>query len=116
MAYSHRCCRCRCDWYLCDQCTKKDASHTEHVSGSSRQPERNAMSLKALTFCANSVVVGKVIVMPAYPPRVGRILERWGYDVCVSPVSEFLKAGGAVRCLTLPLDMTISNNASDSNH
>ena len=34
--------------------------------------------------------------------------ERWGYNVCVSPVSEFLKAGGAVRCLTLPLDMTIS--------
>ena len=66
---------------------------------------------EALTFCANSVVVGKVIVMPACPPRVGRILERWGYDVCVSPVSEFLKAGGAVRCLTLPLDMTISNPA-----
>jgi hypothetical protein len=26
-------------------------------------------------------------------------------------VSEFLKAGGAVRCLTLPLDMTISREA-----
>ncbi len=72
-------------------------------------PEPLVLELdEALTFCANSVVVGKVIVMPACPPRVGRILERWGYDVCVSPVSEFLKAGGAVRCLTLPLDMTIS--------
>ena len=66
---------------------------------------------EALTFCANSVVVGTVIVMPACPPRVGRILERWGYDVCVTSVSEFLKAGGAVRCLTLPLDMTISSEA-----
>jgi N-dimethylarginine dimethylaminohydrolase len=64
---------------------------------------------EALTFCANSVVVGKVIVMPACPPRVGRILQRWGYEVCVTPVSEFLKAGGAVRCLTLPLDMTIGS-------
>ena len=75
-------------------------------------PEPLVLELdEALTFCANSVVVGKVIVMPACPPRVGRILERWGYDVCVSPVSEFLKAGGAVRCLTLPLDMTISPQA-----
>jgi N-dimethylarginine dimethylaminohydrolase len=62
---------------------------------------------EALTFCANSVVVGNVVVMPCCPPRVGRILEGWGFDVCVSPVSEFLKAGGAVRCLTLPLDMSI---------
>jgi N-dimethylarginine dimethylaminohydrolase len=72
-------------------------------------PEPLVLELEeALTFCANSVVVGKVIVMPACPPRVGRILKSWGYEVCVSPVSEFLKAGGAVRCLTLPLDMTIS--------
>jgi N-dimethylarginine dimethylaminohydrolase len=72
-------------------------------------PEPLVLELdEALTFCANCVVVGKVIVMPACPARVGRILERWGYDVCVSPVSEFLKAGGAVRCLTLPLDMTIA--------
>lgn len=76
-------------------------------------PEPLVLELdEALTFCANSVVVGKIIVMPACPPRVGRILERWGYDVCVSPVSEFLKAGGAVRCLTLPLDMTISNSGA----
>ena len=72
-------------------------------------PEPLVLELdEALTFCANCVVVGNVVVMPACPARVGRILERWGYDVCVSPVSEFLKAGGAVRCLTLPLDMTIS--------
>ncbi|HLH62500.1 MAG TPA: arginine deiminase-related protein [Ktedonobacteraceae bacterium] len=72
-------------------------------------PEPLVLELdEALTFCANCVVVNKVVIMPACPPRVGRILERWGYDVCVLPVGEFLKAGGAVRCLTLPLDMTIS--------
>jgi N-dimethylarginine dimethylaminohydrolase len=71
-------------------------------------PEPLVLELdEALTFCANSVVVDKTVVMPHCPPRVGRILESWGYDVCVSPVSEFLKAGGAVRCLTLPLDMVI---------
>ena len=51
------------------------------------------------------------LISPATFRPVGRILERWGFDVCVSPVSEFIKAGGAVRCLTLPLDMTISKEA-----
>ncbi|HEV7236357.1 MAG TPA: hypothetical protein VGN15_09265 [Ktedonobacteraceae bacterium] len=73
-------------------------------------PEPLMLTLdEALTFCANSVVVGNVVVMPHCPLRVGRILESWGFEVCVSPVSEFLKAGGAVRCLTLPLDMSIGS-------
>ena len=71
-------------------------------------PEPLVLELdEALSFCANSVVVGKVVIMPHCPPRVGRILEKWGYDVCVSPVTEFLKAGGGVRCLTLALDVSL---------
>lgn len=63
---------------------------------------------EALAFCANSVVVGSRIIMPSCPPRVGRILEGWGFDVAVCPVDEFLKAGGGCRCLTLALDVTLS--------
>ena len=59
---------------------------------------------EALAFCANSVVVGSRILMPTCPPRIGRILESWGFDVAVCPVDEFLKAGGGCRCLTLALD------------
>jgi N-dimethylarginine dimethylaminohydrolase len=59
-------------------------------------------------FCANSVVVGTTVVMPACPPRVGRQLEAWGFDVVVAPVGEFQKAGGACRCLTLPLDVDVA--------
>lgn len=62
---------------------------------------------EALSFCCNSVVVGKNIVMPACPPRVGRQLESWGFDVTVAPVSEFMKGGGGCRCLTLALDVTV---------
>ncbi len=58
-------------------------------------------------FCANSVVVGTTVVMPACPPRIGRQLEAWGFDVAVAPVDEFLKAGGACRCLTLALDVAV---------
>lgn len=60
---------------------------------------------EALSFCANSVVIGKTIIMPSCSPRVGHILQKWGYEVCVSPVTEFLKAGGGIRCLTLALDV-----------
>ena len=62
---------------------------------------------EALSFCANSVVVDRTVVMPACPPRVGRILQDWGFDVVECPVGEFLKAGGGCRCLTLALDVTV---------
>lgn len=60
---------------------------------------------EALAFCANSVVIGDVIVMPACTRRLEAELTRVGLRVCVTPVSEFLKAGGGVRCLTLALDV-----------
>jgi N-dimethylarginine dimethylaminohydrolase len=63
---------------------------------------------EALAFTANSVVVGTTVVMPATPPRVGRQLEAWGFDVVTCDVGEFLKAGGGCRCLTLALDVTLS--------
>ena len=62
---------------------------------------------EALGFCANSVVVGSTVVMPATPVRVGRKLEAWGFDVVSCDVSEFLKAGGGCRCLTLALDVAL---------
>ena len=62
---------------------------------------------EALGFCANSVVVGSTVVMPATPVRVGRQLEAWGFDVVTCDVSEFLKAGGGCRCLTLALDVAL---------
>jgi N-dimethylarginine dimethylaminohydrolase len=63
---------------------------------------------EALAFCANSVVVGDRIVMASVPPRVGRVLEGWGFDVAECPVGEFLKAGGGCRCLTLALDVDLT--------
>lgn len=65
---------------------------------------------EALAFCANSVVVGTTVHMPSCPPRVGRQLEGWGFDVVVHDVGEFLKAGGACRCLTLALDVELGRN------
>jgi N-dimethylarginine dimethylaminohydrolase len=64
---------------------------------------------EALAFCANSVVVGDVVHMPSCPPAVGRTLESWGFEVVVHDMGEFLKAGGACRCLTLALDVVLGS-------
>ncbi len=62
------------------------------------------------TFCANSVVVGRTVVMPACPERVRARLEAWGFDVVVVDVSQFHKAGGSVRCLTNPVDVRLGRD------
>jgi N-dimethylarginine dimethylaminohydrolase len=64
------------------------------------------------TFCANSIVIGRSIVMPAgAPERVQRQLGDWGFDVVEVDVSEFHKGGGSVRCLTNPVDVTLGRDA-----
>jgi N-dimethylarginine dimethylaminohydrolase len=62
------------------------------------------------TFCTNSVVVGRTVVMPACPDRVRSQLGRAGFRVVVVDVSEFHKGGGSVRCLTNPLDITMGRD------
>ncbi len=78
-------------------------------------PEPLVLDLdETLAFCANSVVVGSTVVMARCPPAVGRRLEAWGFDVAVCDVGEFLKAGGACRCLTLALDVTVGPQGARS--
>jgi N-dimethylarginine dimethylaminohydrolase len=65
---------------------------------------------EAMTFCANSIVIGRTIIMPAAPDRVRAQLEEWGFEVVVVEVGEFLKGGGAIRCLTNPLDVELGRD------
>ena len=60
---------------------------------------------EALTFCANSVVVGRTVLMPACPDRVRAQLEDWGFEVVLLDLGELHKGGGSARCLTNPLDV-----------
>jgi len=63
------------------------------------------------TFCANSIVVGRTVAMPAgAPARVVAQLEDWGFDVVEVEVDEFHKGGGSVRCLTNPVDVTLGRD------
>jgi N-dimethylarginine dimethylaminohydrolase len=63
------------------------------------------------TFCANSIVVGRTVVMPAgSPERVQTQLADWDFEVVEVDVSEFHKGGGSVRCLTNPVDVTLERD------
>src|SRR6478735_7907838 len=65
---------------------------------------------EALTFCANSIVIGSTILMPACPDRVRAQLEEWGFEIVLLDLSEFHKGGGSIRCLTNPVDVTIGRD------
>lgn len=73
-----------------------------------RVPEPIILSEEeALTFCANSIVIDRTLVMPACPQRVRAELEAAGFEIVLVDVSEFHKGGGSIRCLTNPLDITV---------
>jgi len=59
---------------------------------------------EALSFSANSIVIGSSVIMPSCSPGLRSQIESRGFEVIVTPVDEFLKAGGGCRCLTLALD------------
>ena len=40
------------------------------------------------TFCANSIVIGRTIVMPACPDRVRAQLEEWGFEIVLVDVAR----------------------------
>ncbi|MBI4354645.1 MAG: amidinotransferase [Candidatus Omnitrophica bacterium] len=71
----------------------------------SRVPDTIAVSeADALRFCCNSLVIGRDVVMPAgVSNSLTRRLGRRGWVVHEVELSEFLKAGGAAKCLVLRL-------------
>lgn len=55
----------------------------------------------ALQFACNAVNIGSTIIMNKMSPGLGRRLAAFGFDVLETELTEFLKAGGAAKCLTL---------------
>jgi N-dimethylarginine dimethylaminohydrolase len=59
---------------------------------------------EARSFACNAVVVGRTVVTNTGCPDLHRLLKTLGYDPVETPLSEFVKAGGSAKCLTLRLD------------
>ncbi len=71
-----------------------------------RVPEKNRIAIStedAVGFACNAVLADNNLFMNVASPKLRERLETLGYAVILKPMSEFLKAGGANKCLTLEL-------------
>ncbi len=59
---------------------------------------------EARSFACNAVVVGQNVVTNTGCPKFHASLQRHGFQTRATPLSEFVKAGGSAKCLTLRLD------------
>ena len=59
---------------------------------------------EAQSFACNAVVVGKHVITNTGCQKLHRNLVELGYTPHETPLSEFVKAGGSAKCLTLRLD------------
>lgn len=55
----------------------------------------------AVEFACNAVNIGKTIIMNHISDELRQKIAEKGFEVVETPLSEFLKAGGAAKCLTL---------------
>ncbi len=70
----------------------------------------------AVNFACNTVNVESIVIMNKASNTLKARLTDFGFRVIETPLTEFLKAGGAAKCLTLrvtePLDAEIHANVS----
>jgi N-dimethylarginine dimethylaminohydrolase len=59
---------------------------------------------EAAQFACNAVVVGEAVILGSGCPRLRQQLDALGFATQETPLSEFVKAGGSAKCLTLRLD------------
>ncbi|MEY3201293.1 MAG: hypothetical protein RIR70_843, partial [Pseudomonadota bacterium] len=60
--------------------------------------------IEARDFCCNAVEVGDTLIANRWSDRLKGLLAGRGYRTVEVDLSEFMKAGGAAKCLTLRLD------------
>lgn len=58
----------------------------------------------ALAFACNAVNIDATVVVNRATAAFVKTLARHGFKVVQTPLSEFMKAGGSAKCLTLRLD------------
>ena len=57
-----------------------------------------------MQFVCNSVVIGDTIIMPQNTAPVTDWLRSEGWHIVMIDTSEFMKAGGSLRCLSLDVN------------
>jgi len=59
---------------------------------------------EAKRFACNAVVLDQHVILPTNCPNITTLLQNNGFQVHACEMNEYLKAGGACKCLTLRLD------------
>ena len=81
-----------------------DAASLERIAGLTPMEKRIEVGEEdALAFACNAVEIDRRIFMNACSPDLRSRLAGAGFPTVVTPLSEFLKAGGAAKCLTLEI-------------
>ena len=81
-------------------------SYSNHII-EKRVPESKRIAIAeadAINFACNTVNVGNTVVMNKASQELKQRLNDAGFEVIETPLTEFLKAGGAAKCLTLRLN------------
>lgn len=58
----------------------------------------------AINFACNAVNIDRLVILNKATPELAKGLARAGFEVVQIELTEFLKAGGAAKCLTLRLN------------
>jgi lysine-ketoglutarate reductase/saccharopine dehydrogenase-like protein (TIGR00300 family) len=81
-------------------------SYSNHLI-QKRVPETKRIAIAeadAVNFACNAVNVGQKVVMNKASESLKQQLEDIGFNIIETPLTEFLKAGGAAKCLTLRIN------------
>jgi len=66
----------------------------------------------ALRFACNAINIGRTILLNRISPELSTRLSTLGYQVLQVELTEFLKAGGAAKCLALRLSPLVATHGS----
>ena len=64
----------------------------------------------AYGFACNAVRLGHTLITSHATGELRKALDAWGYEVIATPLTEFIKAGGAAKCLSLALDQDLPDD------
>jgi arginine dihydrolase len=93
-----------------------DAPSQAKIASHYAAEKRIVVTLRdALKFACNAINVGRTILMNEVSVELSRRLQAEGFRVIEVPLSEFLKAGGAAKCLVLRLsEMEVTHGTAAS--
>ncbi|MCS6783017.1 MAG: TIGR00300 family protein [Gloeomargarita sp. SKYBB_i_bin120] len=85
-------------------------TYSNHLIERRIPPEKRipVSELDAIQFACNAVEINRVIIANQMSASLQQRLEQLGFHVITTDLSEFIKAGGAAKCLTLRLDEPVA--------